>query len=236
VANVISSVGAMEILDSRGNPTLRVTVGLDDRIRAWASVPSGASTGANEASELRDGDAGPYGGKGVLKAAGQVNLVIGPQIHGLDPAQRVIPIHLQASGQCLPAPETDQAALNEEAPDPDGIVHGDAALAHRRERIGDQAGISPAKPLHFIRKRARKRLLVSHLAQVPSDPGTGGRLGQIADFEPLEPPVIQVVARGDRSHGKEQREMPLQELQKMLHPVSQPGEMIQHQARLAGSA
>jgi enolase len=88
VQPVLSSVGAMEILDSRGNPTLRVYVVLSDGIRVWASVPSGASTGMNEACELRDGDAGRYGGKGVLKAAGQVNLVIGPRIVGLDPRRQ----------------------------------------------------------------------------------------------------------------------------------------------------
>jgi enolase len=63
----------MEILDSRGNPTLRVTVRLDNGIVAAASVPSGASTGENEAVELRDGDKKRYGGKGVLKAVANVN-------------------------------------------------------------------------------------------------------------------------------------------------------------------
>ena len=69
----IESVRAMEILDSRGNPTVRVFVGLESGFAAAASVPSGASTGENEAIELRDGDNKRYGGKGVLKAVANVN-------------------------------------------------------------------------------------------------------------------------------------------------------------------
>jgi enolase len=80
----ITSVTALEILDSRGNPTLRVGVALDNGIRSFASVPSGASTGENEAIELRDGEKKRYGGKGVLKAAANVVQKIGPKIVGLD--------------------------------------------------------------------------------------------------------------------------------------------------------
>jgi len=79
----IVSVRAMEILDSRGNPTVRVFVELDNGVTASSSVPSGASTGENEALELRDEDAGRYGGKGVLKAVGHVNRVIGPEVIGM---------------------------------------------------------------------------------------------------------------------------------------------------------
>ncbi len=71
--STIISVRALEILDSRGNPTVRVRVELDNGITASASVPSGASTGENEALELRDGDKARYGGKGVLKAVANVN-------------------------------------------------------------------------------------------------------------------------------------------------------------------
>ena len=81
----IQSIHALEILDSRGLPTLRVTVGLEDGTRASAAVPSGASTGENEAVELRDGDARRYGGKGVLKAVANVNEIIAPRLIGLDP-------------------------------------------------------------------------------------------------------------------------------------------------------
>jgi enolase len=80
----ISNIRAMEILDSRGNPTLRVHVTLTSGIEASASVPSGASTGENEAVELRDGDKKRYGGKGVLKAVKNVNAIIGPGIADMD--------------------------------------------------------------------------------------------------------------------------------------------------------
>jgi enolase len=82
----ITWVRALEILDSRGNPTVRVQVGLDDGTLATSSVPSGASTGENEAVELRDGDKSRYGGKGVRKAVANVTERIAPQILGFDPA------------------------------------------------------------------------------------------------------------------------------------------------------
>jgi enolase len=78
----IQKVGALEILDSRGNPTVSVTVTLTNGITASARVPSGASTGIREAVELRDGDAKRYGGKGVLKAVANVNKVIAPKVKG----------------------------------------------------------------------------------------------------------------------------------------------------------
>ena len=88
---LIEAVGAREILDSRGNPTVEVEVLLDDGTVARAAVPSGASTGAFEAYELRDGDKDRYGGKGVLKAVESVLDVLGPAIEGFDAAdQRLI--------------------------------------------------------------------------------------------------------------------------------------------------
>ena len=69
----ITAVHALEILDSRGNPTVRVHVTLEDWVAVSAPVPSGASTCENEALELRDGDKKRYGGKGVLKAVANVN-------------------------------------------------------------------------------------------------------------------------------------------------------------------
>ncbi len=84
----ITAVQALEILDSRGNPTVRVSVGLDDGTLATSSVPSGASTGENEAVELRDGDKGRYGGKGVLKAVANVVEKIAPKVIGMDPARQ----------------------------------------------------------------------------------------------------------------------------------------------------
>lgn len=84
----IKSVKAREILDSRGNPTIEVEVILDNSKKAWAGVPSGASTGTYEALELRDGDKKRYSGKGVLKAVDNVNKKIAPQLIGLDPTKQ----------------------------------------------------------------------------------------------------------------------------------------------------
>ncbi len=77
---IIDEVVAREIMDSRGNPTVEVDVYLEDGTRGRAAVPSGASTGAHEAVELRDGDATRYGGKGVLTAVDNINDKIGPEI------------------------------------------------------------------------------------------------------------------------------------------------------------
>jgi enolase len=81
---IIDALYAREILDSRGNPTVEVEVQLEDGTQARAAVPSGASTGAFEASELRDGDKGRYLGKGVQKAVAFVNNDIAPVIEGFD--------------------------------------------------------------------------------------------------------------------------------------------------------
>ena len=87
----IEKVHAREILDSRGNPTVEVEITLDNGVMGRASVPSGASTGENEALELRDGDKKRFGGKGVLKAVANVNDVIAPALKGMDvTAQRAI--------------------------------------------------------------------------------------------------------------------------------------------------
>jgi enolase len=80
----IIDIIAREILDSRGNPTVEVDVVLEDGVMGRAAVPSGASTGAHEAVELRDGDAKRYGGKGVLKAVDAVNHEIFDALSGMD--------------------------------------------------------------------------------------------------------------------------------------------------------
>ncbi len=80
----IVQVTGREILDSRGNPTIECEVILDSGFVGTAAVPSGASTGENEALELRDGDPKRYGGKGVLKAVKNVNEIIAPAIVGMD--------------------------------------------------------------------------------------------------------------------------------------------------------
>ena len=80
----IQKIIAREILDSRGNPTVEADVILEDEMVGRASVPSGASTGSNEAIELRDGDMERYGGKGVLKAVENVNTKIADILIGMD--------------------------------------------------------------------------------------------------------------------------------------------------------
>src|SRR5947199_8057975 len=82
--STIESMHAREILDSRGNPTVEVEVILADGSVGRAAVPSGASTGAHEALELRDGDRARYGGKGVLKAVENVNDTIVDEIVKMD--------------------------------------------------------------------------------------------------------------------------------------------------------
>ena len=79
----IEKIIGREILDSRGNPTVEVDVMLESGFMGRASVPSGASTGEHEALELRDGDKGRYGGKGVLKAVENINNIIAPQLVGM---------------------------------------------------------------------------------------------------------------------------------------------------------
>ncbi|MGV8859245.1 phosphopyruvate hydratase [Rhodoglobus sp.] len=94
---LIEAVGAREILDSRGNPTVEVEVLLDDGVVSRAAVPSGASTGAFEAYELRDGDKDRYLGKGVQKAVDAVIDDLGPAIEGLDASdQRLVDAELIA--------------------------------------------------------------------------------------------------------------------------------------------
>src|SRR5262245_36542317 len=85
----LQTIHAREILDSRGNPTLEVEVILADGATGRAAVPSGASTGAHEAVELRDGDKKRYLGRGVLKAVQNVNETIAPRVLGADALDQV---------------------------------------------------------------------------------------------------------------------------------------------------
>ena len=89
MSSVIYDIHAREILDSRGNPTLEVEVVLEDGTLGRAAVPSGASTGENEALELRDGDKSRYLGKGVLTAVKNVNDKIFPELEGMDVLNQV---------------------------------------------------------------------------------------------------------------------------------------------------
>ena len=86
----IIDIYAREILDSRGNPTVEVDVILEDGTLGRAAVPSGASTGINEAVELRDGDKGRYLGKGVLNAVNNVNEIIAPELIGIEAGEQVL--------------------------------------------------------------------------------------------------------------------------------------------------
>lgn len=87
--SIIYDIHAREIIDSRGNPTIEVEVELDSGVVGSAAVPSGASTGENEALELRDGDAKRYGGKGVLKAVENVTEKIFPELEGMNVLDQV---------------------------------------------------------------------------------------------------------------------------------------------------
>jgi enolase len=84
----IAEIRAREILDSRGNPTVEVDVRLESGAQGRAAVPSGASTGEREALELRDGDKGRYGGKGVRKAVANVHTVLAPKLLGMEAAEQ----------------------------------------------------------------------------------------------------------------------------------------------------
>jgi enolase len=94
VTTLIEEISAREVLDSRGNPTVEVEVFLDGGAVGSAIVPSGASTGAHEAVELRDGDPSRYGGKGVLHAVRNVNQTIRPELIGSDAVDQVSVDHL----------------------------------------------------------------------------------------------------------------------------------------------
>src|SRR3712207_323046 len=87
--SAITDIIAREVLDSRGNPTVESEVVLESGAVGRAIVPSGASTGAHEAVELRDGDKARYGGKGVLKAVGNVEGEIFDALSGMDPTEQV---------------------------------------------------------------------------------------------------------------------------------------------------
>ncbi len=88
--SAITDIFAREILDSRGNPTVEVEVRLESGASGRAAVPSGASTGAHEAVELRDGDSARYGGKGVLKAVANINNDLFEALNGLEASEQIL--------------------------------------------------------------------------------------------------------------------------------------------------
>src|SRR5690349_16309104 len=89
MSTLIEEIVAREVLDSRGNPTVEVDVRVASGDVGRAIVPSGASTGAHEALELRDGDKGRYAGKGVLKAVENVNTTIAEALAGADAGDQI---------------------------------------------------------------------------------------------------------------------------------------------------
>src|SRR5262249_3249659 len=137
---------AREILDSRGNPTVEVTVVLDSGARGRAAVPSGASTGTREALELRDGDKSRFGGKGVRKAVGHVNGEIAATLRGADANQPALDARLIALDG---TPNKSRLGAN-------ALLGVSMAVAHA---VADAGG----RPLH------------EHLASlVPADARKGG--------------------------------------------------------------
>lgn len=142
----IAEAKAREILDSRGNPTIEVEVRLEDGTIGRAAVPSGASTGAHEAQELRDKDPKRYGGKGVLKAVDNVRKQIGPKIIGFD-----------ASDQ----EKLDRAMINLDSSDNKHFLGANAILGVSMA-ASRAAAISAGKPLfrHLGGQEARTLPLV----------------------------------------------------------------------------
>jgi len=110
----ISDIRAREVLDSRGNPTVEVDVTLDDGSRGRATVPSGASTGAHEAAELRDGDPGRFRGRGVLTALQHVERELAPHLSGMDATRQ---------------PEIDRAMIDLDGTPNKGRLGANAILA-----------------------------------------------------------------------------------------------------------
>ena len=128
----ISSISAREVLDSRGNPTVEVDVSLEDGASGSALVPSGASTGANEAVELRDGDPGRYKGRGVLKAVENVRVRIAPELIGRPAGDQR---------------EIDQALIELDGTDNKGSLGANAILGVSLA-VAHAAAMSKGRPLY----------------------------------------------------------------------------------------
>src|SRR5579864_41090 len=141
----ISAVAAQEILDSRGNPTVAVTVRLEDGSLGWAGVPSGASTGSREAVELRDGDKSRYGGKGVLTAVSNVEGELARAVNGRDAA--------------------DQSGVDRIMIEADGTPN--------KGRLGANAILGVSLAVARAEAQSRQQPLYQHLAQLAgTTPGT----------------------------------------------------------------
>ena len=155
----IEEIIGREILDSRGNPTVEVEVVLESGAIGRAAVPSGASTGVHEAVELRDGDLGRYGGKGVLKAVENVNDIIAEELWGLDALDQVAldEYLIELDGTPNKGKLGANAILGVSLADGQGGRRGagPAAVPLPRRRVGaDAAG---ADDEHPQRRQARHR-------------------------------------------------------------------------------
>ena len=156
----IEAIGAREILDSRGNPTVEVEVVLDDGTLARAAVPSGASTGAFEANELRDGDSKRYLGKGVEKAVENVNERIAEAVRGFDATeQRLID---QAMLDLDGTPEKSNLGAN--------AILGVSLAATSRPRAMSVPSVKPAFSIASEMKSSAARLCAKSGAKPPSSP------------------------------------------------------------------
>ena len=136
--SAIAEVRGREILDSRGNPTVEVEVELDSGAIGRAAVPSGASTGAHEAVELRDGDKKRYGGKGVLKAVAAVNGEIMDLLSGLDALEQ---IKIDRAFVC---------ALDDNPPEASAIIRAICAMAHSLDMTVVAEGVETAAQMQSL--------------------------------------------------------------------------------------
>jgi len=146
----IYSVSAREILDSRGNPTLEVTLILNSGYRGVSSVPAGASIGKYEAMELRDGDPKRYGGRGVLKAVDHVNRLINAKLKGVD--------------------ALDQGSVDKIMRDLDGTPNKAALGANAILGVSQSAAVAAAN---------HKRMPLYHYLNVLANGGKSGRMTRI---------------------------------------------------------
>ena len=141
--SLIQSVTAIEVLDSRGNPTIEAQVVLDNGLTASACAPSGASTGSREALELRDGDKSRYLGKGVLTAVNNINQLIQPELIGKNPA--------------------DQAALDQLMIDLDGTEN--------KAKLGANAVLAVSLAVAKVAAADLGLPLYEHIANINGTPG-----------------------------------------------------------------
>jgi enolase len=141
--SLIQSVTAIEVLDSRGNPTIEAQVVLDNGLTASACAPSGASTGSREALELRDGDKSRYLGKGVLTAVNNINQLIQPELIGQNPA--------------------DQAALDQLMIDMDGTEN--------KAKLGANAVLAVSLAVAKVAAADLGLPLYEHIANINGTPG-----------------------------------------------------------------